>query len=342
MNRVIKFLTVLVFLAIIITPAYPVYAQSGQPGQIIFGNNYTLKSGDELDGDLVVIGGNVTVEKDAVLNGNLIVVGGTVSSDGNLKGDVVVFGGQIALDKNAVVAGDVVTVGGQLTRAEGAEIKGDVVKNVSPNVELPNGNFSPKINPANVNVNFNPFWTAAGVFYRALIIAALAMLIVIFLKPQMEQVGQAIVRQPLMSGGMGLLAVVGGPLVVLIASVIMIVTLILIPVAALVLIAGALLLALAWLFGVIAIGYEVGERFTQSINQTWAPVFTTGFGTFLVVLIGGALGQVPCVGWVVPTVIGLVAIGAVVMTRFGVRPVQSAAVAVYMPPVNTEPPASQA
>jgi hypothetical protein len=285
-----------ILLALFLMPTSLVQAQGPNPdsgGRVIFGSNFTLESGDTFDGDLVVFGGNVTIEEDADLNGNLVVFGGTISSDGNLNGDVVVFGGQIALDENAVVAGDVVTIGGQLTKAEGAEIKGEVVKNVSPEIQIPDiGRIPPQVTPPNVNVDFNPFWTAAGVFYRALIVAALAMLVVVFLKPQMEQVGQAIVRQPVVSGGMGLLAVVGGPIALLVASLIMIVTLILIPVAALVLLAGGVLLALAWLFGMIAIGYEVGERFTQSINQTWAPVFTTGFGTFLVMLVGGALGEV--------------------------------------------------
>ena len=339
MSKIVKISTLFLLLTLWLAPAYPVYAQSGQPGKIIFGDNYTLKSGDQLDGDLVVFGGNVTVEEDANLNGNLVVFGGTVSNAGNLNGDVVVFGGQISLADKAVVGGDVVTIGGQLNKADGAKIKGEVVKNVSPVIKLPNGNISPSITPPNIHVGLNPFWTAASVFYRAVIIAALAMLIVIFLKPQMEHVGQAIVRQPMLSGGMGLLTVIGGPIALLVASLVMIVTLILIPVAVLVLLAGALLLTLAWLFGVIAIGYEVGERFTQSINQSWAPAFTTGFGTFLVVLIGGALGQVPCVGWMIPTLIALVGIGAVVMTRFGMRPSQFAMVN-PAPPIQTEPPAA--
>jgi len=339
MNKKNKISFILLLLMLWLVPTHPVYAQSGQPGRIIFGDNYTLQSGDEVDGDLVVFGGNVTVEEDANLNGNLVVFGGTVSSAGNLNGDVVVFGGQISLDAKAVVAGDVVTIGGQLTEAEGATIKGDVVKNVSPEIRLPNGSFSPNITPPNIRVNnYNPFWTAAGVFYRALIIAALAMLVAVFLKPQMEQVGQTVVRQPVATGGMGLLTVIGGPIALVAASLVMIVTLILIPVAVLVLLTGGLLLTLAWLFGVIAIGYEVGERFTQSINQAWAPAFTTGFGTFLVVLISGALGQIPCVGLVIPVLIALLGIGAVVATRFGMRPAQFAVVSVT-PPVPTEPPA---
>ncbi|MEP7134447.1 MAG: hypothetical protein ABI904_05900 [Chloroflexota bacterium] len=338
MNKLIKSFTLLVLLVLLLVPASPAYAQSGggEPGKIIFGENFTLKNGEKLNGDLVVLGGNVTVEEDANLNGNLVVFGGTVSSNGNLNGDVVVFGGQIALAEKAVVAGDVVTIGGQLTQAEGSKIKGEVVKNVSPDIQIPNGRIPPDVQPPKVNITFNPFWTVAGIFYRALIIAALAMLVVVFLKPQMDQVSRAIVSQPLMSGGVGLLTVFGGPISIVVVALIMVVTLILIPVAFLVVFVGVLAIALAWLFGMIALGNEVGERFTQSINQTWAPAFTAGFGTFLLMLVGGAIGEIPCIGWLFVALIGFVGIGAAVLTRFGTQPIQPAMVAVYKPPVSSD------
>ncbi len=341
MNKMIKSLTLLVLLVLLLAPAAPAYAQSGEPGKIIFGDNFTLESGEELIGDLVVFGGNVTVEKDADLNGNLVVFGGTVESNGNLNGDVVIFGGQIALDENAVVTGDVVTIGGQINQAEGAEIQGEVIKNVSPEIQIPNGRIPPDVNPPQINIDYNPFWTVAGIFYRAVIIAALAMLVVIFLKPQMENVSQAIISQPVMSGGVGLLTVFGGPISIVVVALIMVITLILIPVAALVVFVGALAIALAWLFGIIALGNEVGERFTQSINQSWAPAFTAGFGTFLLMLVGGAVGQIPCFGWLFVALVGLVGIGAAVQTRFGTRPVQAVAVTAY-PPAGPDqlPPAS--
>jgi hypothetical protein len=340
MNKIFRSLTLLILLFLLLAPASPVYAQSGGPGKIIFGDNYTLKSGDKLNGDLVVFGGNVTVEKDANLNGNLVVFGGTISSNGNLNGDVVVFGGQIALAEKAIVTGNVVTIGGQVSQAEGAVIKGQVVKNVSP--QIPAGRIPPDVKPPKININFNPFWTAAGIFSRALIIGILAMLVVIFLKPQMDRVSQAIVSQPIMSGSIGLLTLLGGPISILVVALIMVVTLILIPVAFLVVFLGALLITLAWLFGIIALGNEVGERFTQSINQNWAPVFTAGFGTFLLMLVGGAIGQIPCIGWLFTFLIALVGIGAAVMTRFGTRPIQTVAATAYNPPASSDqlPPAS--
>jgi len=344
MKNKFRYMSLLLLLVLLLLPTSSAYAQGpgNGNGRVIFGSNFTLENGDTFDGDLVLFGGNVTIEENAVLNGDLVVIGGRVESNGKLGGDVVVVGGQIKLEELAVVAGDVVTIGGQLQQAEGAKIEGDVVNNVAPNIEIPNGRIPPNVQPPTVKVDFNPFWRAAGVFYRALVVAALAMLVAVFLKPQMEFVGEAIVRQPVISGGLGLLTVVGGPVMLLAAVLIMIITLILIPVAVLVVFLGGLLIALAWLFGMIALGYEVGERFTSSINQTWAPVFTAGFGTFIVMLVGGAIGEIPCVGWVVATLIGLVAIGAVAITRFGTRPVQSPVVSVYTPPTNDGqiPPAS--
>ena len=52
---------------------------------------------------------------------------------------------ELLLEESAVVARDVITIGGQLERAEGARIEGEVVNNVAPNIELPNGRVPPAI-----------------------------------------------------------------------------------------------------------------------------------------------------------------------------------------------------
>jgi hypothetical protein len=42
-------------------------------------------------------------------------------------------------------------------------------------------------------------------------------------------------------------------------------------------------------------------------------VLTTGFGTFLLVLVVQGIGLVPCIGWLVSFLVGVTGIGAVVM-----------------------------
>ena len=330
MKVTFKFWTLLILLALLVIPISPAYAQGtgSDGGRVIFGDNFTLEKGDTFNGDLVVFGGNVTVEEDADLNGNLVVFGGTVTSDGNVKGDVVVVGGQAKLQDKAVVNGDLVTIGGQVDRAEGAVVKGEVVKNVSPNIQIPNGRVPPEIPLPNVptprvEINYNPFLQFFKVFFWAIIISGFAMLLTLFWQAPIERTGNTIVTQPLMSGAIGLVAVIIGILFALT-------------------ILPPLVVAFAWLFGIVAMGREVGERFAIAINQRWTPVLTIGIGTFLLMIVGGAIGSIPCLGAMVLFLLGLLGVGGAISTWFNLQPALRRQVSVYTPPPDSTqvPPAS--
>lgn len=322
-----KLLTLFILVTLLLVPTGSVYAQGPNPdngGRVIFGSNFTLEKGDTFNGDLVVFGGNVTIEEDTSLNGNLVVIGGTIKSNGETKGDVVVVGGQINLEKSALVTGDVVTIGSQLTRAEGAKIEGEVVNNVAPNITFPNGRIPPTAPDApslpnvpspNIHINYNPFAEVFWIVFWAVIVAAFSMLLTLFWQPQIERTGKAIVSQPLMTGAIGLLS--------FFVAAILFLTII-----------PPILAAFAWLFGVVAIGSEVGERFTKALNQTWSPVLTIGFGTFLLMLVGGAIGLIPCLGGLILFLLGMMGIGGTVMTWFGARQPQVPAMTVYNPPTD--------
>lgn len=325
-----KILTLLVLLMLLVIPTSPAYAQGNgtDGGRVIFGEDFTLEKGDTFNGDLVVFGGNVTVEEDADLNGNLVVFGGTVSSDGNVNGDVVIIGGQVKLEEKAIVSGDLVTIGGQVDRADGSEVKGEVVKNVAPNIQIPSGRIPPEVVVPNVptprvDINFNPFLQFFNVFFWAVIISAFAMLLMLFWQTPIERAGNTIVTQPLMSGAIGLVATVVGLLFILT-------------------ILPPLVVAFAWLFGIVAMGREVGERFAGAINQHWTPVITAGAGTFLLMVVGGAVGMVPCLGGIALFLLGLLGVGGAISTWFNLQPALRPAVTVYTPPTDSSqvPPTS--
>jgi cytoskeletal protein CcmA (bactofilin family) len=332
-KTIFKLFILSVLVSLLLVPTSAAYAQGPNPdngGRVIFGENFTLAKGDTFNGDLVVFGGNVTLEDNSNLNGNLVVIGGTIKSNGETKGDVVVVGGQVNLEKSAHVTGDVVTIGSQLARAEGASIEGDVVNNVAPNVTLPNGRIPPavpNVTRPDIHINYNPFTQVFWILFWAIIVSAFSMLLTLFWQPQIERTGKAIVSQPLMTGAIGLLSF----------FVALILFLTIIP---------PIVAAFAWLFGIVAIGSEVGERFTKSLNQTWTPVLTIGFGTFLLMLVGGSIGLIPCLGGLILFLLGMIGIGGSVMTWFGVRPPQVAAMPVLTPPADSStgseqlPPAS--
>src|SRR5574341_310035 len=326
-----KLIYAMVLLMLLLLPTRSAHALNRPlDGRIVIGQDFTLKSGDTLDGDLVVIGGEATIEAGATVNGDIVIIDGSLKLDGRATGDAVVIGGLAALGEKASLAGDMVTVGGSLQRAEGAQIGGNVVTNLPPpTMYIPNpysASTTPPVPPTpKLEIKSGPLWTAMSVFFQALALAALAMFLTIFLHPQLDRVAQAMTQQPFMAGSIGLLTIFLAP----ITMVVLVVTLILIPVA----LAAAILLALAWLFGVVALGMEVGDRFTKAVHQSWAPVLSAGFGTFLLSIVVGAVNLVPCIGWMAGVLVGLIGIGAVVMTMFGTRPL-------LRPETSVTPPAS--
>lgn len=343
-----KIIPSLLALALLILPTGIVRAQDPvHDGDVVlFGQNYALGRGETLNGDLAVFGGNIKIEEDAMLNGSaaifggnfsiangavvnndLAVFGGNLTISGKINGDIVLFGGQALLEEDAVVNGNIATFGGQVSQEPGAEITGDITENAPPSVDIPKTPDAP--NPPDIRVNVNPLQSAAGKFAQAVVIAVIGMLLTLFLQPQLDRAANTVVRQPWAAGGFGLLAFIVLP----IALFIMTLTIILIPVVAVI----VLLIPLAWLFGIIAIGQEVGDRFAKAINQVWAPVLSTGFGVFLIMLVTGFMELVPCVGWIPSALVALIGVGAVAMTWFGTRNPPG-----YIPPVIVDevPPAS--
>lgn len=310
----VKLLSFFLLLALIFAPIQSASAKGLAEGKVIFGDTYTLKSGETLNGDLVVFGGSANIEKGAKVEGNAVVIGGSLVVNGEVAGDVAVVGGAVTLGAESRVRGNLSTVGAMLTRTEGSQVDGEIFNTATSWQDRENGTQTPLPTPS-VQINFQPFWTVVNVIGQALALGILAMLVMLFLAPHTQRVGQAIVGQPVIAGMLGLLTVVLAPL----ALVLLIITILLIPVALVAVIA----LALAAVFGWIAIGLEIGERFSTAIKQQWHPSLAAGLGTFLLALVANIIGLIACVGWLAPFLVTMLGIGGVIMTRFGARPAES-------------------
>ena len=170
--------------------------------------------------------------------------------------------------------------------------------------------------------------------FESLALAALAVVIGLILPEPTRKISQAIHDEPLVAGGVGLLTIVGSPILL----VLLIVTLILIPVAVVWVIA----LGLAILFGWIALGHEIGERISKMGKVVWSVPVAGGIGVLILSLLVGLIGLIPCIGWIVAFLFSMLGLGAVVMTRFGSMsstPKPKATTMVPPPPPSpTEPP----
>lgn len=306
------FIAVLALL-FILTPS-GVFAQTPTPppgntfngDQIVIANTYRLESGDTLDGNLLVIGGTATISQGASMTGDVVLIGGTISVFGTVTGEIVATGGAVNVEDAAVINGDLVMIGANLNRSSLARINGQVTEQVpgilefqpsSPN-EASSGSFGS-----------NTLDKLLKSTYQSLALGILAGLIGLLLPRQLKRVAETIVQEPVTSGGIGLLASILIPIVLVILSI----TIILIPVAVL----SAVVITLAFLLGYVSVGYEVGQRVAAFFKTLWSPAIFAGIGTLLVSLVAGFLGLIPCIGWVFGFLVSVIGLGAVALTVFG-------------------------
>ena len=268
---------------------------------LVIGDSYRLESGETLSHDLTVVGGNATLDEDSTVNGDVAVLGGNVTIDGTVNGDISVLGGYVYLDNHALVKGSVNSLGGTVQRSSQAVVEGR---------DLGNNNRPPRITTMrapNMQVSIDPITAPLMAIFQGLALAALAVLAALFIAAPLDRTGRAAMITPFASGGVGCLTI----LVLLIMAV----TIILLPVSFL----GFLVVGIAALFGWLALGLMVGRQLAVWLKQPWTDPVSAGVGTLTISLLASLLNVIPCIGWTVSAVAGLVALGAVILTRFGTQ-----------------------
>jgi hypothetical protein len=309
-----KILTACLLALLLIVPAGPVLANGGE-GVVRFGEDFTLESGEEVNGDVVVFGGDVVLEEDSFVNGTVFVMGGSATVAGEVDAELVVFGGNVELKSTAFIGSDLVAWGGQVERAEGAVVEGNVLEGVTTRffrgprivraVPFPP---TPEMVPleAGPRFFFNTMMDIFKAVITALALMALGLLVVLFLPRQTETVGQAVLAAPLPSLGVGFLtAVVAVGLTALLA-----ITICLSPIALFI----GLIATVAGFFGWIAVGLLVGQKLLEGLKaQEPAPLVAVVIGVLLISLISA----LPCLGFFVFLGVVSLGLGGVVLTRFG-------------------------
>ena len=303
---------------------------SNEGDKFIMGGTYRLAENETINGDLSIFGGAVSLEEGSTINGNVILIGGSVNAAGVINGGIDGLGGSINLGDSAIVYGDITTVGATVNKSNSAIVQGNVTSQSEGGLELPD--LPKMVQPAAVR----PFGDVMGALSRSLVIALLAVLVVLFLPRQTKNVSISIEENTASGGAIGLLTWILAPFVIIL----LVITLILIPIAMI----AAVVFGLGVLFGWIAIGSILGDRLAVLMKTQWAPAVTAGFGTFVLSLVSAMFEAIPCVGWVIPFLIMLVATGGIVMSAFGTRAIRKTtggpSVSVINPgPVNPPPPA---
>jgi hypothetical protein len=326
MKRKVLSSLILVLLLGLLLPT-TAFAAGNSDGRVIFGDSFTLETGQVQEGDIIVLGGNVDLKQGSTVNGSILVLGGNVTAAGEVTGDVSVLGGNAELTSTAHIRGDVSSVGGNLRRDPGAQVDGQVTR--GQGLDLPfNFRFGPSIvqpMAPSWSMRLSPLFVLIWFGFRVLVLAALAVLVVIFWPDPSLRVAHAAVAQPFGAAGLGCLTLIIG----LPALVLLLLTVLLSPLSLL----GMLLLVVAGVFGWIALGLEVGRRLALAFGWDIHPSAQAGIGGLLLTLVVGGVGLLPCIGIVIAIAVVCLGLGAVMLTRFGSRD--------YMPGValaEPEPP----
>lgn len=286
--------------------------------KLVLGSNFILEEGEKISGDLLNIGGNVILETGSLVEGDVVVFGGSIQIKGQINGDVFTLGGDTDIGASAIIEGELASIGGNLDVEENARIKGDVLEGVTDPFQIPIPLTMPSFIkvPAQfsnrIGFTVNPVVGFGWLFIRSLVWSVGALFFALFLSRPMETVGRTAISQPVISGGLGLLTVMVAPF----AMVLFALTLIGIPVSIFLF----LLLGFIWFFGMISIGLETGKRLEKMLKSNWSLVISAGIGTFLFTLVLNLVRSLlPCIGVIVPILIGIIGIGSVLVTRMGFR-----------------------
>jgi len=254
-------------------------------------------------GSRTVWGVSLTVARADHLCGNVDVYGGSAIIDGSVAGNVTVVGGGAIV--NGAVTGNVTAVGGDITLGAGAEVGG--------NVDALGGNVQ-KAPTAIVGGNIEHGFTFNGVtplswlgftsdivvrWWSMLFWGLAAALSAVFFPRQLRNVRAVARREPVMSFGVGIAAVVVG----VVAALVLFITCIGIPVA----LALGIALWLGWILGTAAIGLWIGEGLLRlGGSSDRSPALAAVLGVLLLTL----CESVPCAGGILSLVAGFTGLGA--------------------------------
>lgn len=269
-------------------------------GWLVLDGVQELDGGETLDGELLLFDGAVIVPAGARVTGSVYMLGGDLQLDGAVEGDVSLVDGRLSFGPEASVGGSVNRAGGQVLGAGQAQIAGGLREGAG--LEIPLELTRTRRSAGDILLQ-----SLIGGFLLGLAAAGVVRLMPVAL----NRVAHAATRHALVSGSLGLLvAVVGPALVVMMAF-----TVILVPLALLALFIAGLIILYGW----IALGVTLGNWLAPRLPRRPGPSLSAFLGVWLFMLLLGLVELIPVAGSVLSLLVAIIALGAVLLTRFGAR-----------------------
>jgi hypothetical protein len=276
------------------------------PGAVltfIWGGAYDYGAGTPLPGDVLMIDGRLRLAEGARVEGSLFMLRGALESEGAIGGDAVILGGAASFAESARIAGNLDFASGIPVAVPPGVVAGQQTQRLA--------GIGPDALAPEEETGFDDFLRA---LFSYLLLGLAAAWLAGRRPALFARVAEAAIQHPLVGGAVGLLAAAVTPaLLVLMAF-----TVVLLPVTTL----GIVLMLLVSSYAQVALGWALGQQFRRRWGWTERRATFAGVVVLLVAL--WLLRQVPLLGDALFLLVLVVAIGAVLLTRFGTTAYQPA------------------
>ncbi|HET6349959.1 MAG TPA: hypothetical protein VFH88_12840 [Candidatus Krumholzibacteria bacterium] len=288
--------------------------------------NYKFSVGTDKSGEgdaIVKVAESVFIPADREVTGDVVVFGGNAIIEGKVDGSVVVMGGEIRARRGAEIKGDVVAIGGAIEEDEEVVIRGERVQV---------GGVANEIGDR-LHVGTRTIRTVAslGLLFIALVLFFITLL---FLRGKIETVSSHITAGMFKCFGAGVLTSAVGVFALLIVMIPLIITIVGIPLAVVLCVSCIGVYVIACTAFVFTVGRSIAGRMGiegGAFAHLFIGIIALSIPEIIAFVID-SIGHAPMAPyilfWVVGTFVWLfayvVGLGAIVLSRFGSRPVEPA------------------
>ncbi|MDI6726492.1 MAG: polymer-forming cytoskeletal protein [Smithellaceae bacterium] len=245
------------------------------------------------------LGRELVIEKDARVR-HAISFGGQITISGFVEGSVVALGNSVVLTETALVEGDIISLGGVVVQGRGSVVKGHINEiNLTEMSEA-------------ISLVLNEEWEgwswlfALVSMFFLLCLLVLGLIAYAVIPRQMAIISEEIKKSTLRVacwGVGGLISVI--PLMVLLTM--SVVGIVLVPLQMTITVVAAIL-------GFVAVAQLLGREILVLLKKTDRGLMTqTALGLIVIWLVG----WIPYLGWMVKSLVIVVGMGSVLVTRFG-------------------------
>ncbi|KPU43628.1 hypothetical protein OXPF_30690 [Oxobacter pfennigii] len=223
---------------------------------------YANSAGDR-QGGIVKLSGDIYVNEGSSILGDAVTLRGDIYVNGSVTGNAVTLFGDIIV--NGTVMGDAVTVSGKITVGDKGRVLGNTVEAIDGSVSqrLP-GSYRYDFNMPGRNRTFWGRFTGSLLSFSGYLVLFLFSALVYLIMPKkIHEMAQSIEQDMGRKAGLGVLTLIGSPLIMIILSILLAITILGIVVIPFAWIA----YAIAMLVGMVPVYLYLGRKISLAVTS---------------------------------------------------------------------------